>query len=497
VSIIKGIYKKIICQRTYCIMFLIVMTALTSSPLLQIYLGRFVKIGFVWGSYLVLLDFTSNRSLLKNRSSLWLLLFCASYAVSILIAAPNHLFENISQFLYMVLFIILLFGNDHNTPVEVKMKELKIVSSTYVAVTFALTMVCMLFFLFSVSFTYYHEIYGNLTVGLSYNRFWGLYNPNTGSTLAVISIFMSWMLLVMETINSRKFHISNIVFQLIYLLFTQSRTAWYTLLIFGTIMFFVQLLLWMKKKNISTIVSAIAALVIAVAITGSAEILRPVSVKTISYIPSIIRQLKNVAFDHGSFSKDDIKPAINQRDDEYDPDSNDVTNGRVQIWRAGIKTFIKNPIFGVTREGLYDQVSPHLIEERLDNLKKGGIHNIYISVLVSSGIVGFIFLVIFVFDLCRTLLFRRVLTVTRENMWQYLLMIIPFSFFLIEIFEARILYRVNIFGVVFWVFSGYLLYFSEKAIQQEGSCIQGKWIARLENRFKKRKGKNTKLLRLN
>ena len=129
-SIIKGIYKKIICQRTYCIMFLIVMTALTSSPLLQIYLGRFVKIGFVWGSYLVLLDFTSNRSLLKNRSSLWLLLFCASYAVSILIAAPNHLFENISQFLYMVLFIILLFGNDHNTPVEVKMKELKIVSST-------------------------------------------------------------------------------------------------------------------------------------------------------------------------------------------------------------------------------------------------------------------------------------------------------------------------------------------------------------------------------
>jgi hypothetical protein len=106
-------------------------------------------------------------------------------------------------------------------------------------------------------------------------------------------------------------------------------------------------------------------------------------------------------------------------------------------------------------------------------------------VLVCAGLVGFALLAVFVFSICKTLLFKRVLPVSRENLWQYLLMAITFSFFLMEFFESRILFRSNVFSVTFWVFTGYLMYFAEKDIQKkDDSLLRKNWVARIENRLK-------------
>ena len=487
-SILKKLYTRIICSRTYCIMLLVVLTALTSSPLIQNHLGRFVKIGFAWGAFLIVRDMLQSRSMIKNRSSLWLLLFCLSYAFSILIAAPARLTENVIQLLYMGLFMVLLFGNDLDSPVEEKKKELLRVGNTFIAVIFALTLCCIILFMFSIGFEYRHNG-ETFIVGMSFNRFWGLYNPNTGAALAVTSIFLCWMLLVMGQKRGRCFYITNIVFQMFYLLLTQSRTAWYTLLIFGGIILFVQFLLRLRQKGKDT-KGRVAALLAAVLVAaGGVELLRPVSVAAVSYIPSVITQVKSFIFENGRFSSEDLHPAISERDDSFGSDNTDATNGRVMLWKAGLKAFLKKPVFGVTREALYDEVSPYLAEERMGNLKRGGLHNIYLSVLVCSGLVGFTLLLIFVLGLCRTLLFRRSLVVSRENLWQYLLMVIPFSFFLMELFEARILYRANIFGVVFWLFTGYMMYFAEKDAEKAGGGFRSNWVARLERAVCRLKGK--------
>jgi O-antigen ligase len=342
--------------------------------------------------------------------------------------------------------------------------------------------------MFSIGFEYRHNG-ETFIVGMSFNRFWGLYNPNTGAALAVTSIFLCWMLLVMGQKRGRCFYITNIVFQMFYLLLTQSRTAWYTLLIFGGIILFVQLLLRLRQKGKDT-KGRVAALLAAVLVAaGGVELLRPVSVAAVSYIPSVITQVKGFIFENGRFSSEDLHPAISERDDSFGSDNTDATNGRVMLWKAGLKAFLKKPVFGVTREALYDEVSPYLAEERMGNLKRGGLHNIYLSVLVCSGLVGFTLLLIFVLGLCRTLLFRRSLVVSRENLWQYLLMVIPFSFFLMELFEARILYRANIFGVVFWLFTGYMMYFAEKDAEKAGGGFRSNWVARIERAVCRLKGK--------
>ena len=219
--------------------------------------------------------------------------FRLSYAVSILIAAPAHLTENVIQLLYMGLFMVLLFGNDLDSPVEEKKKELLRVGNTFIAVILALTLCCIILFMFSIGFEYRHNG-ETFIVGMSFNRFWGLYNPNTGAALAVTSIFLCWMLLVMGQKRGRCFYITNIVFQMFYLLLTQSRTAWYTLLIFGGIILFVQLLLRLRQKGKDT-KGRVAALLAAVLVAaGGVELLRPVSVAAVSYIPSVITQVKSL-----------------------------------------------------------------------------------------------------------------------------------------------------------------------------------------------------------
>jgi len=469
-------------------MLFIILTALSASPLLQMYVGRFVKIAFVWGAFLVLRNFAHNRSLIKNRYSIWLLLFCVSYAVSILIAAPSHFFGNIVQYSYMVLYMILLFGNDITAPFEKKLSEFIMITNTYICVTFILVLICLILLLFSINFTYYHELYGYLPIGLAGDRFWGLYNPNTGSTMGVISIFLCWMMLVIRK-NSKKlkvFYIINIVFQYIYILFTQSRTAWYALLIFGAIILFVQMVLILQDKFKKPWVKVLTIGAAVIILVAGADAMKLRIVKAISYLPSVIRQIDEVLFEKGSFSSDRLKPVIKEREDLLLGETKDATNGRIVIWRASLKTFKEAPVFGVTRECLYDRVTRYLPKERHKNVNNGGLHNIYLTVLVCSGIVGLALLTIFVFSICKTLLLKRNLPVTRENLWQYLLMIIPFSFFLMEFFESRILYQSNIFCVVFWVFTGYLMYFAEKDIlQYDDSILRNNWVVRLENLARK------------
>ena len=104
-----------------------VLTALSASPLLQNYVGRFVQGRVCMGSFHRTQDLALNRALIKNRYSFWLFLFCIGYAFSILIAAPDFLTENVKQYLYMALYMVLLFGNDITAPFEKKLSELQAV----------------------------------------------------------------------------------------------------------------------------------------------------------------------------------------------------------------------------------------------------------------------------------------------------------------------------------------------------------------------------------
>lgn len=66
-----------------------------------------------------------------------------------------------------------------------------------------------------------------------------------------------------------------------------------------------------------------------------------------------------------------------------------VLTGRPILWRAGLQTFEKHPLFGVTREKLVPATVPELSNPAWEpDLTAGGVHNGYLTVLICSGITG-------------------------------------------------------------------------------------------------------------
>ena len=127
-------------------------------------------------------------------------------------------------------------------------------------------------------------------------------------------------------------------------------------------------------------------------------------------------------------------------------------NGRIELLKKALEIFKKNPIFGVGPASA-EYFGPI-------NLRNGlslcNFHNGYVSVLVSSGLLGFLpffaFLCIITFSLVRSLL---------NSLGKRNLGIFPgcvcavFSYFVYALYEKTILSEINIMSVFMWLILGY------------------------------------------
>ena len=78
-------------------------------------------------------------------------------------------------------------------------------------------------------------------------------------------------------------------------------------------------------------------------------------------------------------------------------------------------------------------------------------------------------------------------------------MAIPVYFAIVEMFEARILFKASIFSAMFWLYLGYAVFFAEKDLAKQGKGIvgdgllaQSDWLSRLERRLLQKKAWKTK-----
>ena len=127
-------------------------------------------------------------------------------------------------------------------------------------------------------------------------------------------------------------------------------------------------------------------------------------------------------------------------------------NGRLELLKKALEIFKKSPVFGVGHAN-YEYFGPI-------NFKSGlslcNFHNGYVSVLVSSGILGFLpffaFLCIITFSLVRSLL---------KNMGKRDLGIFPscvcavLSYFVYALYEKTMLSEINIMSVFIWLVLGF------------------------------------------
>lgn len=455
--------NRTVLNTTVFICVFIAATLSAASPFIHLIIAPYMKVFLVWGFILVFYQVAMNYHKYLNKFYLILLLFTFSYVITILINREQNFNNNLKALMYMIIIFTLVFDYDPHKKKEVIYNTIKYIFLTFIITSFALTLVSFGTYVFSIQG---HAMYNEQWVyyGMFENRLWGLYNPSTGSainTLAILMILGYWIYYKTKSILLRTFFAIALVIHYFCLLLTNSRTALFTLIIgLGILVFFspryMGKIRYKQNKLKQIIISLFLSFGCCIIVFASVAPIRAV----LSYAPGAIKYVDRMLDDSGhKKNKNKIEKEELTRLEELEERPGGVLTGRTVLWKAGIKTYFEAPLFGITRENISENVSKNLDDDYwLRDLQRGGLHNIFITVLVSSGAIGFclfiIFIVLLVYKCFYYLISNKHYVHTGIV---YALFTILAILMIMEFFESRILYQVSIFYVLFWCIAGLTL----------------------------------------
>ena len=391
-----------------------------------------------------------------------LFLFCCSYAITILVSGTEHLINEVAILGYTgMLFFAMNYCDTDRDEREIK-KELSILSWIVVIITFVFSLIGFLMFLFSVSVEISH---GETTFvyGMRENRLWGLYNPNSGSVLNYVSIILT-LLLPKKKLGVKIFLGINIVIQSVCFILTQSRGGWVCLIAYMVIYFlFIKKYEFKETKQIlKWCYKAVVTAVLCVVVIAGGNLLKT----GLGYIPVAIEEAMPEVEDHIS-EKDKFlhgkggRPSTSlERLDKKENNLESISTGRSALWKMGLKAYTKSPVFGIGYRSIDDVLVEEMSKGAYINSGAGGLHNIYITVLVSCGAVGFILFALYLLCVLKKVVFG----LFNPNISIYGKCIMAFIpvWLVGELAESRIVLGMNFQAIIFWIMIGYVGYYTKE-----------------------------------
>ena len=360
-------------------------------------------------------------------------LLAGSHLLSAIFNRSGHLIGNVIEILFMVTYILLftmLESGQLKKLFDWIAYTIQIISfsSAIFAFTLLVSKVLILFKIGQQSYYY----------GVMNGRLWGIVNPNASAIFSYISIVLAMYLIHKGSKYSVYLKLNNVI-QLVYFATMQSRGALLSLvLMIGFYSFFIN----RGKLAKRFLIFIVSALLVSATNIG------------LSYVTSIyISSGKATVLDLNkgqSYAETDssvIKKTGELHLIETTP------SGRTYIWKNAIKMGSEKPIFGYGVRNVPDYYTKYFSKFEIQNSLIGGnFHNIFVTIFVSSGILGLVsFLLLLGYIIKR---FLTYLIVSKKNS-EKLIMILFFGILFGQLFESQIMYSTNFINIIFWLIIGY------------------------------------------
>lgn len=137
-------------------------------------------------------------------------------------------------------------------------------------------------------------------------------------------------------------------------------------------------------------------------------------------------------------------------------------NGRLLLWENGYNHAFKNYRFLGTGAGNMIEVTEALSDTYLPGIEGGRLHNIYLDVLCSNGILGFLVFMAFItyeiIKLCRASFSNRVKK--RDSIYIKCIAAFLVSILTINVVESIMIYVLSVAATMFWIYIGYGIRFA-------------------------------------
>ena len=360
-------------------------------------------------------------------------LLAGSHLVAALVNRSGHLIGNMVEIFFMITYI-LLFTMVNS---EYLKKLIRLIAGTVQFVSFfsAIFAFVLLIFRVLILFKIGEQSY---YYGVMNGRLWGIVNPNASAIFSYISIVFALYLIHKGSKYSVYLKINNLI-QLIYFATMQSRGALLSvILMLGIYCLFISRGKLLKKW--------LTFLVVSILLIGSNI--------GISYVTSIyISAAKATVIDLNkgkSYSETDSD--IAKKNGELHLIET-TPSGRTYIWKNAIKMGSAKPLFGYGVRNVTDYYTEYFSKFEIQNSLIGGnFHNIFVTIFVSSGLLGLLSFIILISYIAGR--FVTYLIVSKKNSEKFI-MILFFGILFGQLFESQIMYSTNFINIVFWLVIGY------------------------------------------
>lgn len=360
-------------------------------------------------------------------------LLAGSHLLSAIFNRSGHLIGNVIEILFMVTYVLLftmLQSGQLKKLFDWIAYTVQIVSFSSAIFAFGLLLSRVLILFKIGEQSYYY--------GVMNGRLWGIVNPNASAIFSYISIILAMYLIHKGSKYSVYLKLNNVI-QLVYFATMQSRGALLSLLLMIGLYSFFATRGSIVKRFLTFIV---AGLLITATNIG------------LSYVTSIYisSETATVLDLNKGQSYAETDSSVTKKNGELHLIET-TPSGRTYIWKNAIKMGSAKPIFGYGIRNVPDYYTEYFSKFEIQNSLIGGnFHNIFVTIFVSSGVLGLVsFLLILAYVIKR---FLTYLIVSKKNT-DKLIMILFFGILFGQLFESQIMYSTNFINIIFWLVIGF------------------------------------------
>lgn len=436
----------------------------------------FVQIGayvllillFIWGVFLFIYNAIKHNTILKTRFGLWLLLFLILTLITAIIHFNSNFFYNIIISLHVAICFF-VFYSVHTEPNLNFRAELYTICRFMVYTTSIVGIIGLSCLFAGISI----EV-GVINFIIYENRFTSLYsNPNVLGFVSVCGIFCTHMLCKKDFIKlseknrvSRIWIATSLIINAVSLFLCDSNAS-IVLAACYCIFFLVYKFFGAERKfTVKQIVTKLLAMVlIGVFLVGAVFSVRYITQNGFS---TIIKEADIISEHVNEDNGEEILAATSRI--TFSHINTNIDSGRITLWKQAAYMFKDFPLFGIGKGNIYDYGT----EKFEDGIKFSDIygnelsafvtdfHNGYATLLVCSGILGFIIFAIFGVRFAK----HVTIHVFKEDeltesvfpcMYSFLCAYLVYAFF-----EKALLFDVSFIVLFFWLIMGYTSCFLEK-----------------------------------
>ena len=451
--------KNFLLNKVNLIYFLIMIMMLSTVTILSPYTTELNVLFLLWGGIYFIYDILNKKSCIKSKHKIYLIIYMLIFLISIIVNIKNNPVDNIKTFVYTGFFLFILYSYDADKNLKTTQKELIKFNNIVIYISSITSFIAIIMFIFLIQYTF-----NDITQGFVYPdspALWGLYsNPNSGGMIATISIILSIVnISLYKIINEtshfkirKNYYIFNIVIQYLYLVLCNSRGAVLSLL--AGILFIIFYNLYIRFKNKFNIFKSIVfSILISFVVLIGSNIFISISKNVLSYIPEYVDKITSSNTTHNTGGNIEINLDREIQDGH-------ISTGRAEIWSYGLNTLKFNPLFGhgpgnigLAKQKLYpNDTSRYIVTNNM--------HNGYIQILLSNGILGILFFGIFIILIAKDSLiaiFNPNIKIDNIRRKTIILVLMPILSIAVNgVFENVILLTQSYITTILWTYIGYL-----------------------------------------